>query len=187
MDFLKIWWVSHISHSKTQNSSIDTIPLSLIVLETFHKNDFSTLTLNAVLTPQIWKRGKMKKTRISYFSVLYNISKNRNDRRRTPKILSLLVIFERPNIPPPDLTQILVVDLVARSALFTLVCCVNQEQTSIKGTLDSAWDGEMVYFWGSGHEWSNKRASFHDGINARLFYKLDQREERSDQRRQLTE
>ena len=61
MDFLKIWWVSHISHSKTQNSSIDTIPLSLIVLEIFHKNDFSTLTLNAVFTPQIWKRGKIKK------------------------------------------------------------------------------------------------------------------------------
>ena len=27
----------------------------------FHKNDFSTLTLNAVFTPQIWKRGKIKK------------------------------------------------------------------------------------------------------------------------------
>ena len=61
MDSLKIWWVSHISHSKTQNSSIDTIPLSLIVLEIFHKNDFSTLTLNAVFTPQMWKRGKIKK------------------------------------------------------------------------------------------------------------------------------
>ena len=61
MDFLKIWWVSHISHSKTQNSSIDTILLSLIVLEIFHKNYFSTLTLNAVSTPQIWKRGKIKK------------------------------------------------------------------------------------------------------------------------------
>ena len=61
MDFLKIWWVSHISHSKTQNSSIDTNPLSLIVLEIYHKNDFSTLTLNAVFTPQIWKRGKIKK------------------------------------------------------------------------------------------------------------------------------
>ena len=92
MDFLKIWWVSHISHSKTQNSSIDTIPLSLIVLEISHKNDFSTLTLNAVFTPQIWKPGKNKKTRISYFSVLYNISKNRNDRRRTPQILSLLEV-----------------------------------------------------------------------------------------------
>ena len=61
LDFLKIWWVSHISHSKTQNSSIDTIPLSLIVLEIFHKNDFSTLTLTAVFTPQIWKRVKIKK------------------------------------------------------------------------------------------------------------------------------
>ena len=28
------------SHSKTQNSFIDTIPLSLIILEIFHKNDF---------------------------------------------------------------------------------------------------------------------------------------------------
>ena len=27
----------------------------------FHKNDFSTLTLNAVFTPQIWKRGEIKK------------------------------------------------------------------------------------------------------------------------------
>lgn len=89
----------------------------------------------------------------------------------------VLVVISRPNIPPPDLTQILIVDLVARSALFTLVCYVDQEQTSIKGTLDSASDGEMVYFWGSGHEWSNKRRSFHDGINARLFYKLDQRGE----------
>ena len=61
MDFLKIWWGSHISHSKTQNLFIDTIPLSLIVLEIFHKNDFSTLTLNAVFTPQICKRGKIKK------------------------------------------------------------------------------------------------------------------------------
>ena len=43
------------------NSSIDTIPLSLIVLEIYHKNYFSTLTLNAVFTPQIWKRGKIKK------------------------------------------------------------------------------------------------------------------------------
>ena len=77
---------------------IDTIPLSLIVLEIFHKNDFSTLTLNTVFTPppppQIWKRGKNKKTRISYFSVLYNIFKNRNDRRRTPKILSLWDLIE---------------------------------------------------------------------------------------------
>ena len=36
-------------------------PLSLIVLEIFHKNDFSILTLNAVFTPQIWKQGKIKK------------------------------------------------------------------------------------------------------------------------------
>ena len=43
--------------------------------------------------PPNMKTGKNKKTRISYFSVLYNISKNRNDRRRTPKILSLLVKF----------------------------------------------------------------------------------------------
>ena len=56
----------------------------------FHKNDFSTLTLNAVFTPPNMKTGKNKKTRISYFSILYNISKNQNDRRRTPKILSLL-------------------------------------------------------------------------------------------------
>ena len=39
--------------------------------------------------PPNMKTGKNKKTRISYFSVLYIISKNRNDRRRTPKILSL--------------------------------------------------------------------------------------------------
>ena len=44
--------------------------------------------------PPNMKTGKNKKTRISYFSVLYNISKNRNDRRRTPKILSLLVYCE---------------------------------------------------------------------------------------------
>ena len=31
------------------------------VLEIRHKNDFSTLTLNAVFTPQIWNRGKIKK------------------------------------------------------------------------------------------------------------------------------
>ena len=41
--------------------------------------------------PPNMKTGKNKKTRISYFSVLYNISKNQNDRRRTPKMLSLLV------------------------------------------------------------------------------------------------
>ena len=40
--------------------------------------------------PPNMKTGKNKKIRISYFSVLYNISKNQNDRRRTPKILSLL-------------------------------------------------------------------------------------------------
>ena len=51
------------------------------------------------------KTGKNKKTRISYFSVLYNISKNRNDRRRTPKILSLSV-YEWQKFaenPPADL------------------------------------------------------------------------------------
>ena len=42
--------------------------------------------------PPNMKTGKNKKTRISYFSILYNISKNQNDRRRTPKILSLLVL-----------------------------------------------------------------------------------------------
>ena len=89
MDFLKIWWVSHISHSKTQISSIDTIPLSLIVLEIFHKNDFSNPNFERSFHPPNMKTGKNKKTRISYFSVLYNISKNRNDRRQTPKLLSL--------------------------------------------------------------------------------------------------
>ena len=46
--------------------------------------------------PPNMKTGKNKKTRISYFSVLYNISKNRNDRRRTPNILSLSVY----HVPP---------------------------------------------------------------------------------------
>ena len=40
---------------------IDTIPLSLIVLEIFYKNDFSTLTLNAAFTPKYENGGKIKK------------------------------------------------------------------------------------------------------------------------------
>ena len=42
--------------------------------------------------PPNMKTGKNKKTRVSYFSVLYNISKNQNNRTRTPKILSLWVV-----------------------------------------------------------------------------------------------
>ena len=48
--------------------------------------------------PPNMKTGKNKKTLISYFSVLYNISKNRNDRRRIPKILSLLVPNVKHNV-----------------------------------------------------------------------------------------